>query len=375
VYFIAKHLYGDRAALCSAAFLAIAPQAVVDSHYARPESFVIFLVALACYLALKNCQQKKRSCVLLESSIWGVAFACKFSFFPMVLLAFAVNAWKQQRLSQILLWFVGFVFGVAISAPYLVKDLSGFWYGIGLLKHQYAATDAQGGWWHFTSLWQLLAYLAVFFGIPVFLVMLAAGFQLQRAGRLFFVLSALCSVFYLLVFSVQGVFFERNLSHLLPLWGILFGAGADALLTRMKGKSALLLMKGVLCCCLAWLLFLSASIDKEMFIGLAKNKNKISNYERELLQEFSATKIVSLNVLNPASSQRLSSLTLLRVSMPKISSTGLIEVFLQKSGFAKIAAMEQPLAFLPYNQLQINQLPPAYIYYRKIGSNVEVEAP
>ncbi len=375
VYFMAKHLYGDRAALCSAAFLAIAPQAVVDAHYARPESFVIFLVALACYLALKNCQQRKLSWVLLESSIWGVAFACKFSFFPMALLAFSVSIWKQQRFSPILLWLVGFVLGVAISAPYLAKDLSGFWHGIGLLRHQYAATDAQGGWWYFTSLWQLLAYLAVFFGIPIFLVMLAAGLQLQRAARLFFVLSALCSVFYLLLFSVQGVFFERNLSHLLPLWSVLFGAGADALLTRMKGRSALLLMKGLLCCCLVWLLFLSVSIDKEMFIGLEKNKNKIAHYEQALLQEFSATKIVALNVLNPASSRQLSSSTLLRVPMPKISSTDMIEVFLQKNDFVKIAAMEQPLAFLPYNQLQINQLPPAYAYYRKTGQNAEVNVP
>ena len=364
---VTKKLYGERAAIFSAAFLVMVPQAVVDAHYARPESFVIFLVALACWLAWKHCEQKNPSYAFCEAMVWGVAFACKFSFAPMIALAFVVSCIIQRRWINTLLWPVGFLIGVAVSAPYILKDLSGFWHGVGLLTKQYAAQDMQGGWMSFPSMQQTLAYLLVFFTVPVFLVMLAAGLQNKKAGRLFFALALVVSAFYLFVFSAQGVFFERNFSHLLPLWAVLFGAGADVLLTRMKGAASLLAMRFLLSLCLCWLLFLSVQIDKELFVGLVDNKQRVSDYESALLREFSADKVVGFNVMSPEGSVAISEPVLLRVPMPKVDSTALIDSVLRKNGFEQVATMQLPLAFLPYSQLQINQLPPAYAYYKKLN--------
>ena len=375
VYRFTRNLYGERAAIFSSAFLVIVPQAVVDAHYARPESFVMFLVALACWLAWKHCEQKKQSYALLEAVVWGVAFACKFSFMPMIMLAFAVSCVIQKRWMHVLLWLIFFVLGVAISAPYILKDISGFLHGVGLLTTQYAAQEEQGGWMGFPSARQIIFYLAVFFTVPVFLVMLVSGLQAKKNERLFFTVAVAVSTFYLFAFAAQGVFFERNFSHLLPLWAVLFGAGSDVLLKRMKGSFSLLAMRSLLCLCVGWLLYLSVQIDKELFLGLAGNKQRVADYESELLREFSSEKVIALNVMNLEGAARVSETVLLRVPMPKVDSTALIAGILQEKGFERVATINLPLAFLPYSQLQINQLPPAYAYYRKTDKELEVKIP
>jgi hypothetical protein len=159
------------------------------------------------------------------------------------------------------------------------------------------------------------------------------------------------------------------------LLAVLFGAGSDVLLKRMKGSFSLLAMRSLLFLCVGWLLYLSVQIDKELFLGLAGNKQRVADYESELLREFSSEKVIALNVMNIEGAARVSETVLLRVPMPKVDSTALIEGVLQEGGFERVAAINLPLALLPYSQLQINQLPPAYAYYRKTDKELEVKIP
>ncbi len=373
VYATTKKLLNNYAAIFSAGFLVITPQAVVDAHYARPESFVIFLVALAVWLALKNCTEKKLLIALCESIIWGIAFACKFSFIPMLGLAFAGSYWALRRYAILLLWPLGFVVGIALSAPYILKDISGFLHGIALLRNQYVGAPVSGGWIqsYFPSGYVLAAYGMVFFTLPVLVVMFSSFFLCtERKVKVFVGCSVFVSILYWVVFSMQGVFFERNLSHLLSLWAVLFGVGSSTLLSKMSGQLAKAGMVLCIALCLAWMLFLSWQIDRELFVGLERNKQAVALEEQILLKQYHAEKVKPFNVLKGLRALDGADATvIIRVSLPKLPEFLQVKKAFEGAGFKQIAYREMPLSFLPYNQLQINQLPPAYIYYQRTSSH------
>ncbi|MEZ5436467.1 MAG: hypothetical protein R3E67_08195 [Pseudomonadales bacterium] len=82
--------------------------------------------------------------------------------------------------------------------------------------------------------------------------------------------------------------------------------------------------------------------------------------------------MVGFNVMSPEGSVAISEPVLLRVPMPKVDSTALIDSVLRKNGFEQVATMQLPLAFLPYSQLQINRCHLLYAitktqYYREIS--------
>ncbi len=369
VYAIARKLLNNQAAIFSATFLVIAPQAVVDAHYARPESFVILLVAVASWLSLKNCTEKKLSITALESIVWGVAFACKFSFLPMVGLAFVASCLVLKRSVVLLLWPVGILLGVAISAPYILSDVSGFLHGVALLRNQYAGVPIENGGVKsiFPSLYSILEYSLVFFTLPIFIIIFSTLFiGVSRKVKLFSGLVALISVLYWMIFSMQGVFFERNLSHLLPLWAVLFGVGASTLISKMSQGFARLGMSLCVALSLVWMLGLSWQIDQELFSGLARNKQMIAKEEVDLLKQYRADKMIPLNIMMGVNSLHgVDASVIVRVPELKVPEMALLTQALEVEEFKQVAYRELPLSFLPYNQLQINQLPVAYRYYQR----------
>jgi len=363
VFFIANQLAGNPAGLLAATFVAVMPQSVVDAHYARPESFVMLLVAMACWLALRADDRQKGRIAFVEAMVWGVAFACKFSFFPMVLLACLARLLRQRYMSICLLWFVGFVLGIALTAPYILLDISGFFHGVNLLLGQYAPQAATNGLLAsiFPSAHQMLPYLSFFFGFPALVLLLASVRQKEMKLRRFTIICFLVSMFYLLLFARQGVFFERNLSHLVPLWSVMFALGFLENFRRLQKNWQ---VAGMAMLFLAWPLLLSIQIDKNFFRNLQIVRSGVSQHEQDLQKRFGTDKTVMLPMMGDQTFlDKFGGNNMLRVPQHKLE--GMFQVYreLEEKDFRQIAYIKLPMSFLPYNQLQINHFPPAYEYY------------
>lgn len=366
VFSIAKYLAGMEAGLLAAAFMAAMPQPVVDAHYARPESFVMLLVALACWLALRAYSERNWRYSLLEAAVWGAAFACKFSFFPMIVVACAAQIFRFRSVWIALGWLAGFTAGIVVSAPYILLDISGFLHGIKLLLGQYAPQSNQSGWlaFYLPSAYQMFPYLGAFFSIPVLFIISISSFQRNSAARFFACYASIVSVFYILLFARQGVFFERNLSHLMPLWAVMFALGF-LMAFRFIGKRRYFWLVATLF--FIWPFYLSVQINKFFFRDLEGVKQNVASYEAGVLAQYSSHKIISLQMMGGNPIEKFRKQEILRVPEHKLSGLAQVQEVIENSGFKRVAYLELPLSFLPYNQLQINQFPPAYVYYRHEG--------
>lgn len=362
VFATANRLGGYKASWAAAAFLVVMPQAVVDAHYARPESFVILLVSLACWLAVRAQLDRRWLLAMLEAAVWGVACACKFSFFPMALLACAAQCYTHRQWRLPFLWLASFVAGVALSAPYILLDWYGFMHGVGLLLNQYQPHPDNVGWLAsvLPSAHQLFPYLLAFFGAPALLLVLLSLSAEKKNTRYFAWVSLSVSGFYVLLFAHQGVFFERNLSHLLPLWSILFALGFLAVTRRVSAGSQFVL----LLLALLWPAFLSMQIADNFFRHLDLVKQGVAAHERDLQSRFPGNQLQAPPVMSgPTVLYELPANALLRIPQHKLEGLVMVEDILQKQGFKQVDRFALPLSFLPYNQLQINHFPPAYAYY------------
>ncbi len=362
VFATAFRFAGATAGLLAAAFFAVMPQAVVDAHYARPESFVMLLVALAVWLAWRGYEGRRWQYGLAEAAIWGVAFACKFSFFPMVILAGAAQVFRFRRMGLLLLWCASFILGVGITAPYILLDAPGFAHGIGLLLNQYAPHPDSAHWFDrlLPSAHDLFPYLNAFFSIPVLFLVAISVFNRNKKSRCFSIASLLVSFFYLLLFARQGVFFERNLSHLLPLWAVMFALGFLEVfnLVRFRWYFWLLAMLFFL-----WPLYLSSQINGYFFRDMEAVKRNIYDYEDGIKKEFSAGKIIPFKMLGGTQINAIAAQDILRIPQHKLAGMEQVKTSVEQAGFRRVGRIGLPLSFLPYNQLQINHFPPEYTYY------------
>jgi hypothetical protein len=371
VFAIAGQLAGNTAGLLAASFIAVMPQAVVDAHYARPESFVMLLVAMGCWLALQVDHRRSGLNGFLEALVWGVAFACKFSFFPMALLACGGRLVRQRYAHVFLLWCAGFLVGIALTAPYILLDIDGFFHGVRLLLDQYTPQAATVGWFAsvFPSAHQLFPYLTVFFGLPVLILLVVSCRQQKIKARCFTGVCLLVSLFYVLLFARQGVFFERNLSHLLPLWSVLFALGFVEIFRSLEKLWQLV---GVAMLFLLWPLYLSVQIDRYFFRNLETVKQGVFLYQQNIQKKFDVGKVVIFPIIGDQTIvDNMGKKEILRVPQHKLDGLLKVNRDLEYKHFYQVAYIELPLSYLPYNQLQINHFPPAYVYYlREAVANV-----
>lgn len=372
VFVIASRLAGPAAGLLASAFIAVMPQAVVDAHYVRPESFVMLLVALASWLALRAYSERNWRYALPEAVVWGIALACKFSFLPMVLLAVAAHGYRFRNAGLLVAWCASFVAGIFISAPYILLDFSGFLHGVGLLLNQYAPQPDAAGWLalYLPSAYQLVPYLLMFFSIPVLLLIGVAVLQRNARARCFAGYAAIVSIFYLLLFARQGVFFERNLSHLLPLWAVMFALGFLVVFNFIKQRWYFWLVAALF---FMWPVYLSSQINLYFFRDIDRVKQDIARYEESVLARYSSGKVIPFKITGDNQLERIDAKNILRVPQHKLPGMTQVNEAINAAGFERVGYMDLPLSFMPYNQLQINQFPPAYAYYvRDVVANKEV---
>jgi hypothetical protein len=226
-YFVAWDVAGPMAAWITMALVAAMPLLVQDSHYARPEPFITALVGMAYRWLLRFDAEPRRLRFLgLAAFCGGVVVACKVSLIPMALvpLVFLLPGKNRARFAPALIAYITCTLaGIFVGVPDAFFHPSAYWHGVEFLRNQYAGAHAPHARIDSSTSASLTAsYLWQTLGGLFCLCAIAGMFVLLRARR-YVVFAAIAGpvVFYLLYFSLQRTFFERNLSHVAPLMAVL----------------------------------------------------------------------------------------------------------------------------------------------------------
>lgn len=233
---------GWTIALGAGALVAVATQLVQDAHFARPEPFatVLALAAVAC------CWPRERlsiGWVLTGGFVIGLLVACKVSMLLIVWLPLVpvIVGWRDTpvRTRALLLGPIALAAGFWAGAPGAVAHPAQFLRGVQHLMTQYGSghppfSHPQGG--------MVADMLGSFFRATLGWPLLAAATlgAVRLAGRRQWAELALLAgpvAIFAIYFSTQRVFFERNLSHVLPLLFILAAFGVEEFANRLGGRA------------------------------------------------------------------------------------------------------------------------------------------
>ena len=234
---------GRTVALIAGMLAAVAVLLVQDAHYARPEAFETVLTLAAVTLCWPR-KQRAVAAVLGAAFLVGVLAACKITmlllaWLPLVpLLTAGAELHRRWLLLSVapLLLFAGFVVG----APGAVAHPSLFLNGVHALTTQYAGV--QGPHSHLSGgpvVDMQARYFGATLGLPLLSSFMLGVIVLTRGRRwteLALLVGPVASFFGL--FATQSVFYERNLSHVLPLLLVVAALGATDLaawLARASG--------------------------------------------------------------------------------------------------------------------------------------------
>jgi hypothetical protein len=244
-WLLARRVAGEAAGLAAGALAGVMPLLVQDAHYIRPEAFVTVLTLAAVALSWPR-ERYSAWRVLGAAGMLGLLLACKFSLLALAWLplvpavAAGWSGWgpTSARLSgAAALTLAGIAVGFVLGAPGAVMHPHAFWNGVHYLTAQYAGlhpphSHVDGG----PVADMLGSYFWSTLGTPA----LAAGLAglvwllLQRRWAQVALLAGPVTLF-VGYFCTRSVFFERNLSHVVPLFCVLGGVGV-AVAARTLGK-------------------------------------------------------------------------------------------------------------------------------------------
>lgn len=251
-----RRLFGAHAALVAALFVAVNPLLAQDSLYARPEPFVTALTLLFI-LAMPGRVGVRR--IFLAALIGGVLVATKISMLALLPLLFVPRDEDvpDGRFHTDLIAFLrraamelprraaaalpGVVLGFLAAAPFALINREDFVEGIDFLFRQYSAPQWPYGLGEATvpeRLAYAFDYFAATAGAPV-LILSVAGAAWAGTQRKFGALALFIGVFLFAVrFATLPTFFERNLSHLVPVVLIFAAHGLVQIAALMKSRTA-----------------------------------------------------------------------------------------------------------------------------------------
>jgi len=227
---LARRGFGHGTAVLAGGMTAVATLLVQDAHYARPEAFVTVLTLATVGLCWPR-PTFSGARIVAGAFLIGVLVAAKVS---MLLLAFLplvplVSAWPGRRgTAWIVALPVAAALGFAAGAPGAVLHPEVFLNGVRHLARQYAGlhpphSHPDGG----TVGGMMAHYFGATLGWPAM-----AGFVVGVGGlgwrRRWAELALLAGpvIVFAGYFATQSVFFERNLSHVVPLFIVVAAAGA-----------------------------------------------------------------------------------------------------------------------------------------------------
>jgi len=234
-WWLTRRAAGELAAGFAGLLTAVVPLLVQDAHLMRPEAFVTALTLAAIGLSWPGSRWRPGR-VLAAAVVLGLMVACKVSLLPLIwvplVLALAAAGTPRERWVRLTmaagLTAVGAAVGFALGAPGAVAQPAHFWHGVEHLTAQYRGLHPPhsrldggpvGG--------MLVAYFASTLGwtVVVASVLGVAHLVRQRAGWICALTLGPVAA-YAVFFSFRSVFFERNLSHVVPLFCLLAGVGA-----------------------------------------------------------------------------------------------------------------------------------------------------
>ncbi len=244
-FLIGECVGGWLLGLAGALLVLVNPQLVADGHYARPEAWLTWLSLVVVWLALKT-QWGWHWRMILCAFLTGIMIAAKVTLGIMVISACWI-AWQAswqsgpngglrhgRLISALGISGLAMAAGFAAGAPGALMHWDLFVSGIKILANQYSGfhpphSEIDGS--------RIGPAMMVFYVATVGLVAIilfvggaAAWLRRRQWSALFLVLGPF--VFYFLYFATKRVFFERNLSHILPL-GLICAAAGIIALTRL----------------------------------------------------------------------------------------------------------------------------------------------
>lgn len=227
---LAQRTGGGGVALLAGGLTAVAVQLVQDAHYSRPDAFVTALTVAAVALSWPTSRLRGAK-VAGGAFLLGVLVACKVSmmllaWLPLVPLLAAVET-IRRRLGVGTVALLAMAGGFACGVPGAITQPGVFLRGVSQLMGQYSGvhpphSHLDGG--------MVADFLGSYYVATIGWVGLLGGLlgivTLARQRRwAVLVLLAGPVVLFAGYFATRGVFFERNLSHVLPLFFILAAIG------------------------------------------------------------------------------------------------------------------------------------------------------
>jgi hypothetical protein len=245
-FLVGEQLAGTVTGVAGALLVLVNPQLVADGHYARPEALLTWLTLVVVWLALSEERWDWRWRLGLTAFLVGFMIAAKVTM-GLMLVAPVWIAWRAdgrpvlggvrfRRLSLALLAVAGFtVAGFVAGVPGALIHPDAFLHGVKILAAQYGGFhephSEYGGGRVGVALGKF--YLATVGVLALSLAVLAFGRWVRRREWTGVVLLAAPMAAYAGYFATKLVFFERNLSHVLPLGLIVAGAGVAWLATEL----------------------------------------------------------------------------------------------------------------------------------------------
>jgi hypothetical protein len=230
---LTQRIAGRIAAISAGLLVAVTALLVQDAHYIRPEAFTAVLtlgVVALCWPQESASGLKPVGAAFLL----GLLFACKVSMLALAWLPFVPLAvhWRDWRHPWLLVAGLPLaaVAGFAMGVPGALAHPDVFISGARFLANHYAASHPPHG--HFPDTSRAVSdlfgrYFVALLGWPLLLTGFFGIARLvwRRQWVPLLLLAGPVAVFggY---FATRSVFFERNVSHVVPLFLILAGIGA-----------------------------------------------------------------------------------------------------------------------------------------------------
>ena len=221
---------GAIVGLGAALLAALAPQLVQEAHYVRPEPFVAVLTLAAIMLCWPRDALRARRLMAAAFCV-GLLIACKVSMLLLVWMPFAPLLAAERKTP--VRWplaagvALAILAGFALGAPGAWLNPAGFWNGVQFLGRQYTQVHPPHSHYEAAPVADLLGrYFAATLGWPA-LAAFALGVASLLRERRWLIAALLVAPIALFAgyFATRTVFFERNLSHVLPLFFVVAAIG------------------------------------------------------------------------------------------------------------------------------------------------------
>ena len=314
-WWLARRLAGARAGLAAGALVAVVPLLVQDAHYIRPEAFVTVLTMAAVMLSLPG-ESWARTRVLVAGVAVGLAIACKVSMLPMIILPVlpalmsggASRGVARRVAGALVLAGAGVAAGFAAGVPGALRHPEVFLHGVRYLATHYVGLHPPHS--HFEGGWvagMLGGYFWATLGWPLVMVGVIGAAWLCRLRR-WIEAAALVgpTVLFSVYFCTRSVFFERNLSHVVPLFCVFAGIGAVAVgrvISRRIGINASFGVAAILALTLWRPTDLSIRLVHEIFSGRAEER--LGQLENRLRVEYAGLEWRVSSLLNSDPTQEM----------------------------------------------------------------------